>query len=306
MINEIQSAAPRGMKFLVGVDQEGGRVARMREPLIVLPPARRFGERHNKEITERAGELVGRELTSLGFTVNFAPVLDVDTNPNSPVIGDRSFGATPERVIEHAISFARGLRQGGVWPCAKHFPGHGDAALDSHLSLPVVDHPRSRLMKVELAPFATFARLNLGAVMIAHVSYPALDPENFATTSRPIIMGELVERLGFCGPIFTDDIEMGAVERVGGAGSVAVGAVRAGSHGLLVCRSHKTRTAVLEALAREATRDSLFKEQLSRAAEQLNRLTKPTAVPENGNWIGSAEHLRLKEEILSALRSEDA
>ena len=216
LLAEARREVPDAGSLITAVDQEGGRVVRLRNPLTALPPARRFGELDDPELTERAGALVGMELCAQGFTVNFAPVLDVDTYPSSPVIGDRAFGATPAAVIRHAIPFARGLRRGGVVPCAKHFPGHGGAALDSHLTLPRVPHPRKRLDQVEIAPFATWCREAMGPVMSAHVVYPGLDPKRPATLSGAIIDGILRRDLGFEGVVFSDDLEMGAIEALGG------------------------------------------------------------------------------------------
>jgi beta-N-acetylhexosaminidase len=231
---EIRCAAPDCDGPLIGVDQEGGRVVRLREPLTVLPPARRFGDIDDPALTGRAGELIGLELRAIGFTVDFAPVLDVDTHPASPIIGDRAFGGTPGTVTRHGLAFARGLTLGGVHPCAKHFPGHGDAALDSHLALPEVALDADRLRELEMAPIAAWCETGAGPVMTAHVVYPALDPDLPATLSRRIITGELRERLGFRGVVFTDDLEMGAIQALGGAGEVAVRAMAAGADGLLV------------------------------------------------------------------------
>jgi beta-N-acetylhexosaminidase len=303
LIEEIRETAPPGRLPLVGVDQEGGRVVRLREPLTALPPARRFGELDDPELTRQAGELVGMELRALGFTIDFAPVLDIDTCPDSPVIGDRAFGFGPEVVERHALAFAAGLGSGGVSPSAKHFPGHGDAALDSHLALPRVDRDAARLRSREMAPFAAWASQGLGPVMTAHVVFPALDPEYPATLSRAIITGELRERLGFRGAVLSDDLEMGALLAFGGPGPVAVRAVTAGVDGLLVCRRQDQREHVIEALTREAVDNTSFKATLETAAERLASIT----IPEQRqplSWIGSPAHRALQERMLRRLTTE--
>ncbi len=302
MLSRVRDAWSLPHPPIIGVDQEGGRVVRLREPLTVLPPAVRFGALDRPDLTEEAGELVGLELRAVGFTVDFAPVLDVATNPDSPVIGDRAFGATPEAVIRHGLSFGQGLLRGGVCPCAKHFPGHGDAALDSHRALPRVSHGRARLEAVEMAPFAAWCRAGMGPVMSAHVVYPGLDPEGPATLSAPILTGLLREGLGFNGVIFSDDLEMGAIEALGGAGQVAVRAVAAGVDGLLVCRRAEHREAVRSSLARRASEDLSFRQRLESAAERLAAL--PVSESRHPlSWIGSSDHRSLQQQVMDEIES---
>jgi beta-N-acetylhexosaminidase len=295
------SLAPWEAPLIAAADQEGGRVVRLREPLTVLPPMRAFGLAGDEALTRDAGALVGRELGALGFTLDFAPVLDLDTNPDSPVIGDRSFGSDPQAVSRHGLAFAAGLREGGVWPCAKHFPGHGDATVDSHLALPRVAHGADRLRALEMAPFAAWAAARPGPIMTAHLLCPALDPGSPATMSAAILGGELRGRLGFDGPIVSDDLEMGAIAETGGAAIAAVRAMRAGVDGLLVCRSLQLRCDVIAALARQAVDDPLFFDLLERAAARLAPLGRPCGRVRPLSWIGSDEHLRRRESLLSRL-----
>jgi beta-N-acetylhexosaminidase len=306
LIGAARAAAADGPAPIVAVDQEGGRVARLKEPLAELPPARAVAAAGDPGLTRDAGRLVGRELAALGFTLDFAPVLDVDTNPASPVIGDRSFGASAADVIRHGLAFARGLRDGGVLPCAKHFPGHGDAAVDSHRALPHVALPAARLRAVEMAPFAAYAGERLGPVMSAHVVYPALDPDAPATASRPILEGELRGRIGFAGAVLTDDLEMGAVAEIGGPTAAAVRALRAGADGLLVCRRRDLRGAVIEAVAGEAARDAAFGRRLAEAAARLDALRLPAARADGPEWIRSAEHAALRDAVAARLAATGA
>ncbi|MCP4678011.1 MAG: beta-N-acetylhexosaminidase [Deltaproteobacteria bacterium] len=304
MLGEARKIAPEDRRPVTAVDQEGGRVVRFREPLTVLPPARKFGRVDDPELTMAAGRLVGCELRALGFTLNCAPVLDVDTNPDSPIIGDRSYGTTPKEVIRHGLAFARGLRDGGVFPCAKHFPGHGDATIDSHVSLPRVEHERERLTSIEMEPFAAWARTGLGPIMSAHVVYPALDPDNPATASRPIIRGELREGLRFNGPVLTDDLEMGAIAEHGGPAVVAVQAIHGGVDGLLVCRRPEIRAEVREALVRECEKNPAFARKLEVAAGRLASLAHMTGPRVDVSWIGTSGHDSLKSAVLSMLDKE--
>jgi beta-N-acetylhexosaminidase len=301
LIDEARSAAPRGSEPIVAVDQEGGRVARLKEPLAVLPSARSIAASGDPDLTRSVGRLVGLELNALGFTLDFAPVLDVDTNPASPVIGDRAFGACADIVIRHGLAFARGLREGGVLPCGKHFPGHGEAAVDSHLALPRVELEAERLREIEMAPFAAFAEARLGPIMTAHVVYPALDPDAPATASRAILTGELRGRLGFGGAVLTDDLEMGAVAQIGGPPAAAVRALRAGADGLLVCRSREVRDAVVEAIAREAALDAAFCGRLEEAALRIDALKVARERTHGPDWVGSAEHASMRDETMRRL-----
>jgi beta-N-acetylhexosaminidase len=305
-LNASVKAVAKDTPVIIGVDQEGGRVIRIRDPLVVLPAARKFGEIDDPTLTELASRLVGNELRALGFTLNFAPVIDVDTNPDSPIIGDRSYGGTPDIVIRHGLAFARGMRDGGIMPCAKHFPGHGDAQLDSHLALPRVDHDLKRLEQIEMAPFDAWARTGIGPIMTAHIIFSALDPEIPATLSRKILKTQLRERLRFRGPVFSDDLEMGAIAKLGGAGAVAVRAIKAGVDGLLICRSQEIRASVIAALSSEAIDDANFAQRLKVAAMNLVPLALPPGPSIDAKWIESEAHRNLKQEVSMRLNKTNS
>lgn len=291
---------------LVSVDQEGGRVVRFRAPLTHLPPARAFGMLDDPRITESAGRLVGDELSALGVTLNFAPVLDVDTNPDSPVIGDRSYGNQPECVTRHGLAFARGLVSAGVSPCAKHFPGHGDTELDSHLSLPRTEVELTRLHSIELSPFATWCQNHLGPIMTAHIIVKVLDEQRPATTSRAVITGELREQMRFTGPVISDDLEMGALKSTGGPVQAAVEALRAGVDGLIISRSLPLQNEVTERLALEASRDSAFRERLEEAAKRIGEIAYVQKSRRDINWLGSPEHVARQNELNNNFRGKSS
>lgn len=297
LLSEIRDRAPKGMRPLISVDQEGGRVVRLRDPLTMMPPAARFGQLNNPQLTYKAGKLVAAELRSLGFSLNFAPVFDVNTNPDSPVIGDRAYGVTPKEVVRHGLSFGRGLKDGGVFPCSKHFPGHGDATVDSHLNLPTVPHDEARLMEIELEPFTAWARTGLGPIMTAHVLFPALDIEQPATMSKKILGGILRERLHFDGAIITDDLEMGAITKGIGTVQAAITTVRAGASGVLVCHTEDLQKKVHEGLILEAKKNLDFAEKLKKAATKLMPLAYPTGPDIPFEWIGSDGHQQMKSEL---------
>ncbi len=263
--------ATAGPAPLVAVDQEGGRVQRLRAPLLELPPMRRLGERDDVDLTRRAAREIGGQLGTLGFNVDFAPVLDVDTNPANPVIGDRSFGADPALVARHGIAFAEGLADAGLLACGKHFPGHGDTELDSHLALPSLPHALDRLERVELVPFRAAAG-KVGSVMTAHIVFSALDPERPATLSRRVITGLLREELGYDGLIVSDDLEMRAVADHWGTGLAAVEAIRAGCDVVLICATVPLVEEARAALAAEAARDPAFARRLDEAATRTREV----------------------------------
>ena len=251
----------------IAVDQEGGRVARLGGPVVRLPPMRVLGQIDDAELTREAALVLGRQLASLGFNLDFAPVLDVDTNPANPVIGDRSFGSEPERVIRHARAFAAGLAQAGVASCGKHFPGHGDTLLDSHHALPRLSHGRERLAQVELSPFAALAG-ELPNVMTAHVLFDAIDPACPATLSSAAVSGVLRKELGYVGHVFSDDLEMKAVSEGYGVAQAAVLAIEAGCDSVLICEHEELTLAAYEALLKRAETEPAFAQRLREAAER--------------------------------------
>lgn len=259
-------------RLLLAVDQEGGRVARLRHlPFNDLPPARTLGETGNERRAFTRGMTLASDLSLVGFDVNFAPVLDVDTNPLNPVIGDRALSADPHVVARLGVALAKGLEAGGVASCAKHFPGHGDTAQDSHLELPRLNHSMKRLREVELVPFRAYARARLSAVMSAHVAFDAIDPGLPATFSAKIQTGLLRAELGFEGLNVCDDLEMNAIAAHFPIEEAAVRAVRAGIDWLLVCHHPEAQLRCVEALIHEAERSSDFRRRLRQAYARVQR-----------------------------------
>ena len=261
---------------LICIDQEGGRVSRLAEPVLTLPPMRRLGAHSDPGLTRRVATALGRQLRAIGINLDFAPVLDVDTNPDNPVIGDRAFGDEPEQVIAHALAFAEGLLDGGVLACGKHFPGHGDTDTDSHLSLPRLAHDRARLDAVELPPFAA-AVGRIPSLMTAHVVFEAIDPEAPATMSERVISGLLREQIGFRDAVFSDDLEMQAITAHQSVEEAGLRASAAGCDLLLVCSDVEAAGRLRRALVDEASRDEIFRRRLAEAAERAASLRRRAA-----------------------------
>lgn len=261
LVAELHSHAPPRVPLLVSIDQEGGRVQRLRDPWTQWPPMRRYGELDQVEHSEALGRALATELREVGCNLNFAPVVDVDSNPDNPVIGDRSFGRNPNVVARHARALMAGMQGAGVAACAKHFPGHGDTAKDSHFELPRIDHELARLRALELAPFRTLIEAEVASVMSAHVLFPKLDAKRPGTLS-PAVMGLLREELNYQGLVFTDDLEMGAVAKHWGPRDRAVLPLEAGCDALLVCHKADLREEMLAVL--EAAPDGLVERSLER------------------------------------------
>jgi len=257
-----------GVPPIVAVDQEGGRVARLGPPVLQLPPAARLASTMDEAFVEQVAEALGSELLALGFTTSLSPVLDVHTRAENPIIGNRAFGTTPEAVTAMALAFARGLEKAGLFACGKHYPGHGDTITDSHVDLPTVHGDRARLERVELAPFAAAVRAGIGALMTAHVVYPALDDKP-ATMSHAICTELLRNQMGFRGVLFSDDLEMQAVAAHASTDELAVDAASAGCDLLLICSNEDAQARAHEALVRRAEASSVFRLRCEEAAGRV-------------------------------------
>ncbi|HTM43416.1 MAG TPA: beta-N-acetylhexosaminidase, partial [Polyangiaceae bacterium] len=245
---EVLACCQSGAAPFIAVDEEGGRVQRLPAPALKLPPMQRIG--HDLALVERVAQAVGTELKALGFNLNFAPVLDVDSNPANPIIGDRAFAKDPAAVIAGAAAYMKGLASTGVLSCVKHFPGHGDTNQDSHLTLPHVTHDRPRLDQIELAPFAALLPLAPTA-MTAHVVYEALDPGVPASRSPKICTQLLRDQLKFNGVLFSDDLEMKALSAHASVEDNAIACIAAGCDALLICESWGLQQQALEGLVKE-------------------------------------------------------
>ena len=264
LIDELHALAPEGAPLCVAVDQEGGRVQRLRAPWTEFPPARAMAAHGDVAATRALAVAIGTELRDVGFDLDFAPCCDVDSNPDNPVIGDRSFARDAEAVAAHAAAFIEGLQSTGVAACAKHFPGHGDTFVDSHLALPRVSTPLERLRAVEWPPFTAARDAGVASMMTAHVVVESLDAERPATLS-PTALGVLREELGWQGLVFTDDLEMKAVADHYSPAQIVDLALTAGVDAMLVCSRDDLRDAVLAAL------ESMPAERLAPSLERMAR-----------------------------------
>ena len=245
---DIQSLAAETPLWM-SVDQEGGRVARLRAPFTEWPPMAVLGRSGDAALASRFAAALAAELRAVGITLDYAPVLDIHTNPKNPVIGDRALAEDAAIVGKLGAAIVRGLQDNGVAACGKHFPGHGDTSVDSHLALPLVEHPPDRIRRVEGVPFREAIAAGVAFIMTAHVLVPSIDDEKPATLSRRIVYDLLRDELGFDGVILSDDLEMKAIAATYAVPDAAVQAIAAGCDGLLICAGHiDVQVAALEAL----------------------------------------------------------
>lgn len=276
--HDLKTLRPDG-SLLLCVDQEGGRVARLRGPFTAVPSARTIGATGDEAVATAAGEVLGAELRWAGFDVNFAPVVDVDSNPANPVIADRSYGASPALVSRLGPAVVRGIQSRGVAACAKHFPGHGDTSTDSHHALPRLDHALDRLEAVELPPFKACIDAGVAGVMSAHVIFSPIDPNYPATMSRPALGALLRDRWAFDGVVFSDDLEMKAVADHYALEDQLLRGHEAGIDLFLICHSPDLQWKAIDLLARAIDRGTLPRARLDASLRRISSLVREYCRP---------------------------
>ena len=270
LTDALQGALGDELPALIGVDQEGGAVARLREGVVALPSMMALGATRDPDLAERAGRRLGSDLRRLGINLNFAPVLDLALEPRNTVIGTRSFGSDPRAVSEFGRAFASGLGAGGVVAVGKHFPGHGATESDSHVTQPVVLADIGTLRARDLIPFKAAIEARIPALMTGHVRVPALDSELPATLSRVILRDVLREQLQFTGALFSDCLEMGALGEADP--SLAPRALAAGVDCILISHRLDLAESSIDAIARAVERGELPLDILSAAAARMRAL----------------------------------
>jgi len=293
----------------VSVDQEGGRVARLKAPFTEWPPMATLGRSGDVKLAERFARALAVELKAVGITLDYAPVLDIHTNPKNPVIGDRALAGKAEEVARLGSAIVRALQTEGIAACGKHFPGHGDTSTDSHFELPLVEHPPDRIRRVECVPFKAAIEAGVATIMTAHVLVPALDEERPASLSKRIITDLLRRELQYGGVILSDDLEMKAIASGYQVPEAAVMAIEAGCDGALICSGdHATQAAALEALIHAVEQEripySRIEDALTRQRRARERfLTSPvgSSKPATGRALrqvlGREEHRAVADEM---------
>lgn len=313
LTHAIRQAATRPV--LIGIDQEGGTKFSLGEPFTPWPSPAELGLLGDNRIVEQVARAMARELRAAGVNLNFAPMLDLATNPNSPVTSGRSFGSDPRHVAQIGCAFLRGLQAEGVLACAKHFPGHGDAAIDPHLDLPRFDGTRERLIAQELVPFSYAIKAGVQTIMTAHILIPKIDSVFPASLSSELLQSILRKQLAFDGIILADDLGMGAIAQHYKIGESVVKTLQAGTDVAMLCHDWTAVAPALEAVAEafsgteqqgklDARLTAQSRARIERLRHRMREIEKAEAPPLD--VIGCREHRALEAEIRARINELNA
>jgi beta-N-acetylhexosaminidase len=306
LTNHLQACSPHS-PLLIAIDQEGGRVSRLPDTFTICPPCEVLGRCNSSELAYAAAATVAKELKAVGINMNMSPVLDVNSNPANPVIGDRAFSATPGPVCELGLATVGGLQDHQVVACGKHFPGHGDTNADSHKELPVVTAPRERLEQIEWPPFRHAASHGVATMMTAHVLYRALD-EHLPATLSPTIIGKLLrEDMRYDGVVLTDDLEMHAIIDHYGIEDATVRAIVAGCDMPLICKDRDREVAAITALEKAVANGTITSDRVGLSLARIARLKdrflkpyRPVSISDAKLVVGCRSHRALLHAIEQA------
>lgn len=260
LLNDIKDLnSKNNIPLFLSIDEEGGRVSRLPKSYVKLPEAAVFGKKNNKALSYELGKILGERVKALGFNMDFSPVLDINSNPKNPVIGNRAFGSNVETVVENGIEAMLGIKETNVISVVKHFPGHGDTSVDSHVNLPMVDKTKDELKSFELVPFINAIENDADAIMIAHILYPKID-SNPATMSSKIIDDLLRNELGFNGIVISDDMTMGAIVENYTLKEAVLSFLKGGGDIALICHGYENILKAVESI-KEAVRTGELPEE---------------------------------------------
>ncbi len=294
------------LPLCAAIDHEGGRVHRLPAPATHFPPLATLGKLYEKMpssmLALELGRAMGEELRALGIDLNFAPCVDIQTNPFNPVIGDRAASSNPEVVSMVARHFIAAMQQAGVGACAKHFPGHGDTDEDSHLVLPRLPHNLRRLQAMELVPFQTAIQSKVAAIMTAHVVYNGFDKDIPATLSVKVIRDLLRTEMGFEGLIISDDLSMGAIAKKYSLEEGCIKAFQAGCDILLAFCKLEELPRLFDAFAEAVEKGVISQERVEESLGRISKFKEAFCKRGGGNtpnlsMIGSKEHRNLLNKI---------
>lgn len=304
LLNQLKEVNEKNLlPLFLGIDQEGGRISRLPNEIINLPSNEVIGKIDNPDFSYEIGALLGKELNTFGFNMDFAPVMDVNSNPDNPIIGNRSYGNDPNLVSELGIQTMKGLQSQNVISVIKHFPGHGDTAVDSHLKLPIVHKNLDELNEMELIPFKQAISNGADVVMIAHILLPKLDRKFPSSMSKPIITGLLRNQLGFNGVVITDDMTMKAITDNFDIGTSSVQSIKAGSDLILVAHDYLKIVSIVEAIEDAFIKGEISEERINESVERILKLKKKYVL--TNEKINSISVTDLNKEIEKVLRSVD-
>ena len=271
-LQQLAREAGHAQPLFIGIDQENGLVTRISPPVVSQQPGpMALGATGSLGTASRVAGATAEMLAHFGINMNYAPVGDINSEPLNPVIGVRSPGDDPEKVAQFAAACARGMRKNKVVPCIKHFPGHGDTAVDSHYGLPSIDKSRAQLDAVELVPFKKAAQEGIEMIMTAHIALPQLTGSEKPATLSPQVLNILREEFNFDGVIMTDCLEMDGVRATYGTVKGSLMAFQAGVDNVMICHTYDVQTAAVDRLCTALEKSEISQQRID---ESLNRLSK--------------------------------
>ncbi len=297
LLNSLKAsnASANKVPIFLSVDEEGGRVSRLPDEFKKIPSNKVIGKKDDSDLSYKVGAILGKELYAFGFNMDFAPVLDINSNPKNPVIGDRSFGTTPELVSRLGVETMKGIQSQNIISVVKHFPGHGDTSVDSHVGLPKVNHDLERLMSFELVPFNAALENGADTVMIAHILLPKLDSKNPASFSKAVITDLLRTKMNYNDVVITDDFTMGAITKNFDIGAAAVKSIQVGGDIVLVCHGFDKQEAVIKALLEAARTGRISAERLEESVYRVLELKRKYSLADSPS--GAVDPKSINSEI---------
>lgn len=295
LVNDIKEKNQNNkIPLFVSIDEEGGRVSRVPDEFQKLPSAKIIGNIDNDEVSLEYGKIIGESLNSLGFNLDYAPVLDINSNPDNPVIGDRAFGDTEEIVSRNGIDFSKGLKEKNIIPVAKHFPGHGDTKVDSHVNLPIIYKTREQLEELELMPFRKAIKEEIGGVMVAHILFDQIDKKYPATMSKSIMTDILREDLSFDGVVFSDDMTMGAIIENYSIEEASVKFLEAGGDILLICHGKENPKLIFDSIEKAVRENVITEEEIDKKVYRILKLKEKYSLDDEISTEFDIEELNKK------------
>lgn len=282
-MNSLKEENKNNVPLFFGIDQEGGRIAKLPGDLRAIPSHFEIGKQNDPSFAFEIGTVLGKLVSSFGFNVNFAPVLDINSNPENPVIGDRSFGINPDVVSKLGIQMMKGIQGENIIPAIKHFPGHGDTSVDSHDELPVVQKTMPELEQMELIPFKQAIAEGADMVMIAHILLPSIDLEFPSSMSEAIITDLLREKIGFDGVVITDDMTMEAITNSFDIGKASVMSVKAGADIVMVAHEFENVVKAITALTTAVENGEITEERIDQSVERILKLKNKYSLKDKYN-----------------------
>lgn len=282
LLNDLkESNSNNDLPLFLSIDEEGGKVSRLPKSFIKIPEMIKIGNKNHEDLSYEIGNILGERVKSLGFNMNFAPVLDINSNPKNPVIGSRAFGSTIKSVSKNGLQVMKGIRDVNVIPAVKHFPGHGDTNVDSHINLPVIEKTIDELKSFELIPFIKAIEEDVEMIMVAHILYPELDKDFPSTMSSKVMESLLRNELGYEGVIVSDDMTMGAIVENYTLEEGVLSFLKSGGDIALVCHGRESPKKVMERIEMAVTSGELSEQDIDEKVYRILKLKENYNLKDN-------------------------